>query len=102
MIALRDLVRAQETRLWKEKGGIAGTCSFPTDLFQRQRRACDVLGEGLSCLGGSGWDVHRSIDTESGVFPVEQNLSGESAAFEHGVVRTAEGRQRDPPPARSG
>jgi hypothetical protein len=38
-----------------------------TYLFQRQRRACDVLREGLSCLGGSGWDVNRSIDTESGV-----------------------------------
>jgi hypothetical protein len=27
MIALRGLVRAQETRLWKETGGAAGTCS---------------------------------------------------------------------------
>ena len=25
MIALRGLMRAQETRLWKEKGGAAGT-----------------------------------------------------------------------------
>ena len=27
IIALRDLVRARETRLWKETGGAAGTCS---------------------------------------------------------------------------
>jgi len=43
-----------------------------TYLFQRQRRACDVLREGLSCLGGPGGNVHRSIDTESRVSPVDQ------------------------------
>jgi hypothetical protein len=41
-------------------------------LFQRQRRgyghpAGDVLRQGFLCLGGSGGDVHRSVDTESRV-----------------------------------
>jgi len=43
-----------------------------TYLFQRQRRACDVLREDLSCLKGSHWDVNRSIDTESGLSSVYQ------------------------------
>ena len=30
------------------------------------------MREGLSCLGGSGRDVHRSIDTESGMSPIDQ------------------------------
>ncbi len=41
-------------------------------LFQRQRWAGEVLREGLSCLGGSGWDVHRSVNTESRVTPIDQ------------------------------
>ena len=41
-------------------------------LFQRKRWAGDVLREGLSCLGGSGWNVHRSVDTESRVPPIDQ------------------------------
>jgi hypothetical protein len=36
-------------------------------LFQRQRWAGDVLREGCSYLKGSGGDVNRSVDTESGV-----------------------------------
>ena len=41
-------------------------------LFQRQRGTGDVLGESLSGLRGSGGDVHRSVDTESRVPPVDQ------------------------------
>jgi hypothetical protein len=53
-------------------------------LFQRQRRgyghpAGDVLGESLSCLRGSGGDLHRSVDTESGVPPIDQ-AGGDLAA----------------------
>ncbi len=33
--------------------------------------AGDVLGEGLSCLGGSGGDEHRGVDTESRVPPID-------------------------------
>jgi hypothetical protein len=45
-------------------------------LFQTQRWAGDVLGESLSCLRGSGGDVHRSIiHTESGVPPIDQTDS---------------------------
>ena len=36
-------------------------------LFQRQRGTGDVMGESLSGLRGSGWDVYRSVDTESAV-----------------------------------
>jgi len=43
-----------------------------TYLFQRQRWAGDVLREGFSCLRGSGEDVNRSVDTESGVPPIDQ------------------------------
>jgi hypothetical protein len=43
-----------------------------TYLIEEQRRAGDVLREGFSCLGGSGWYVNRSVDTESRVFPVDQ------------------------------
>ena len=38
---------------------------FDAYLFQRKWWAGDVLGEGPSCLGGSGGDVHRGVDTES-------------------------------------
>jgi hypothetical protein len=38
MIALRDLVRAQETRLWKETGGAAGTCSYPGEGRETDER----------------------------------------------------------------
>ena len=45
---------------------------FDTYLFQRQRWVGDVFGEDLSSLGGSFGDVHRSVDTESGVSPIDQ------------------------------
>jgi len=56
-----------------DDGGFA--ILLDTYLFERQRRAGDVLGEGLTCLGGSGGDVNRSADTESGVPPIDQAVS---------------------------
>ncbi len=53
-----------------DDGGLA--ILLDTYLFEGQRWAGDVLREGLSCLGGSGWDVNRSVDTESRVSPIDQ------------------------------
>ena len=53
-----------------DDGGLA--ILLDTYLFAGQRWAGDVFREGLAGLRGSGGDVHRSVDTESRVSPIDQ------------------------------
>jgi len=49
--------------------GTTRTTSLPTGLSSVE---LPTLAERTPCFRGSGWDVHRNVDTESGVRPIDQ------------------------------